>query len=513
MAQAEGKMPQFFAVMYVRMSTESQDYSTDHQRAKIREYAAAQGIPVVREYVDDGKSGLDIKRRAGLLSLMHDVQSQSPGFTHILVYDISRWGRFQDIDEAAYHEHTCRRAGIAVVYCGEHFGDIAGPYASLLKSMKRVMAAEYSRDLSEKVFAAQVRFIGMGFKQGGHAGYGLRRLALKACGAPRAVLEYGEAKICATDRVVLVWGPEHEVATVQRVYTLYLERGASEAGLARLLNSEAISSEFGRPWTQAMVNSLLTNVKYCGALAYNRRSCKLSARRTRNDTDQWIVKREAVAPIISVEVFGQVQAERSRRMRRYQRHELVDLLQSCHRRHGAVNAKIIAADALMPDPQLFVRMFGSLMDAYDAAGLPTSPKYAFVATKKRLAAARVDLIQKIATLAHAAGGAANTTDDPQTILVNETLHVRIEIAVPRNPLRGQRSWRVSGKTDVDFTIVGRMEPATDSVVDYYLFSEFDLAPGPIYLKESNLDQFTRMRYLTVDSMFGFDAPANLVSPC
>ena len=145
------------AVLYVRMSTESQDYSTDHQRANIRAYAAAHAIQIIREYVDDGKSGLDIKRRAGLLSLMRDVQSPQPDFSHILVYDISRWGRFQDIDESAYHEHTCRRAGIEVVYCGEKFAGESGPYASLLKSMKRVMAAEYSRDLSEKVFTESPR--------------------------------------------------------------------------------------------------------------------------------------------------------------------------------------------------------------------------------------------------------------------------------------------------------------------------------------------------------------------
>jgi len=501
------------AVAYVRMSTESQDYSTDHQRAAIRQYAAARGILIIREYVDDGKSGLDIKRRAGLLSLMRDVQAPCPDFTHILVFDISRWGRFQDIDESAYHEHTCRRAGIRVVYCGERFTDDGGPYASLLKSMKRVMAAEYSRDLSEKVFAAQARFIEMGFKQGGHAGYGLRRLALKACGTPRAILEYGESKISATDRVVLVWGPDHEVTTVRRVYELYLQQGASEAGLARLLNSEAVLSEFGRPWTQAMINTLLTNVKYCGALAYNRRSCKLSTRRTRNATDLWIVKQEAVAPIIGVEAFAQVQAERARRMRRYSRDELVSLLQSCHCRHGAVNARIIASDPLMPDPQQLVRMFGSLMSAYEAAGLPDSPKYAFVATKRLLAAARAGLQQDVEALAVTAGGAIDQIDSPDMVLVNGRLRVLIEIAVPRNPRRGQRNWRIRGSPNADFTIVGRMEPITGAIVDYFLFSHDDLAPGTIYLKDSNLDQFARMRYPTVRGMFGLDAPSSLESTC
>jgi DNA invertase Pin-like site-specific DNA recombinase len=111
------------AAIYVRMSTENQNYSTDHQRAKIHEYALGNGIEIVREYVDEGKSGLDIRRRAGLSNLIHDVQSGHAGFQLIIVYDVSRWGRFQDVDEAAYHEHTCRRAGIKVVYSGEQFSD------------------------------------------------------------------------------------------------------------------------------------------------------------------------------------------------------------------------------------------------------------------------------------------------------------------------------------------------------------------------------------------------------
>jgi hypothetical protein len=32
----------------------------------------------------------------------------------ILVLDVSRWGRFQDIDESAYYEFLCRRAGMQV---------------------------------------------------------------------------------------------------------------------------------------------------------------------------------------------------------------------------------------------------------------------------------------------------------------------------------------------------------------------------------------------------------------
>ena len=489
------------AVMYVRMSTESQDYSTDHQRAKIREYAASHDIPIIREYVDDGKSGLDIKGRAGLSSLMRDVQSAKPDFSHIIVYDISRWGRFQDIDEAAYHEHTCRRAGIEVVYCGEKFANDGGLYASLLKSMKRVMAAEYSRDLSEKVFAAQCRFIEMGFKQGGHAGFGLRRLALKACGTPRVILEHGESKFSATDRVILVLGPDDEVTTVRRVYSLYMEHGFSERAIVRLLNVEKVRNEWDRTWTYDMVHTILTNPKYYGALAYNRRTCKLSKPRTRNAPDKWIVNPDAFDGIVSRELFEAVQVERARRMRRYDKSELIALLQGCHQRHGKLSAKIIAEDSALPDPDLFVRTFGSLVLAYDAAGLPRLRAYTF-AGRIKLAGLRKKLLAQVERLARAAGATVERAQGRSTIRLNSDLHVRVEVAVPYEPRVGSRNWRVFPKPGIDFIITGRLDRETGELIDYFLVSAADLATGPIYLKESNLERYSSLRFPALEAMFG-----------
>jgi DNA invertase Pin-like site-specific DNA recombinase len=490
------------AVMYVRMSTESQDYSTDHQRAKIREYAIAHGIPIIREYVDDGKSGLDIKRRAGLQCLMRDVQLAQPDFSHILVYDISRWGRFQDIDEAAYHEHTCRRAGIEVVYCAEKFANDTGPLASLLKSMKRVMAAEYSRELSEKVFAAQTRFIEMGFKQGGHAGFGLRRLAVKANGTPRAILEYGEAKVSATDRVILVWGPDNEVATVRRVYSLYLDKGLSQAGIARLLNSERIANEFNRPWTHCMVNTLLTNPKYCGALAYNRRSSKLSKPRQVNSPDKWVVNPGAVNPIMSLECFNAAQAEHANRMRRYSPAELIVLLRSCFQRHGKVTAQIIAADPAMPDPQLFVRAFGSLVRAYDLAELPLSPKYKFVDTKRKILPIRRRLFALVEALAHAADATTEKAALPFTLILNGLVRVRVEVAVMRRPVSCSPDWRLQRKLGVDFIITGRIDKETGQFLDYFLIPTREMPTKTVYLREANLNNYSSWRFFSLNQIFG-----------
>jgi DNA invertase Pin-like site-specific DNA recombinase len=44
------------AAQYVRMSTEHQQYSTESQSNKIRDYAARNDIEIVRAYADEGKS-------------------------------------------------------------------------------------------------------------------------------------------------------------------------------------------------------------------------------------------------------------------------------------------------------------------------------------------------------------------------------------------------------------------------------------------------------------------------
>ena len=131
------------AAQYVRMSTEHQKYSTENQAEIIAAYAVRRGFEIVRTYEDAGKSGLRIDGRASLQKLIGDVRAGSPGFQAILVYDVSRRGRFQDADESAYYEFICREAGISVHYCAEQFENDGSLSATVIKSMKRAMAGEY----------------------------------------------------------------------------------------------------------------------------------------------------------------------------------------------------------------------------------------------------------------------------------------------------------------------------------------------------------------------------------
>jgi DNA invertase Pin-like site-specific DNA recombinase len=87
------------------MSTEHQQYSTENQADVMREYAVKRGYEIVRTYADDGKSGLTI--RDSLRMMIDDVQAGNPGFEAILVYDVSRCGRFQDTDASVQRPCSC----------------------------------------------------------------------------------------------------------------------------------------------------------------------------------------------------------------------------------------------------------------------------------------------------------------------------------------------------------------------------------------------------------------------
>ena len=99
---------------------------------------------------------------------------------------MSRWGRFQDVDESAHYEFVCRTAGIRMIYVAEPFENDGSPLTAVIKNLKRAMAAEFSRELGRKVYLGQTRLAGKGFWQGGVAPYGYSRCVITEAGERRA---------------------------------------------------------------------------------------------------------------------------------------------------------------------------------------------------------------------------------------------------------------------------------------------------------------------------------------
>ncbi|MGZ5983329.1 MAG: recombinase family protein, partial [Caulobacteraceae bacterium] len=287
------------AALYLRASTEHQRYSTSNQDEALRQYADREGLVIVASYEDDGRSGLTLSGRPGLRQLLQDVLSPGCEFKAVLVLDVSRWGRFQDADESAYYEFMCRRAGVRVVYCGEPHIDDDNPMAAIFKSLKRVMAAEYSRELSAKVLAGQRRLTREGFSQGAIPGLGLRRLVVDANRQPKQLLAHGERKTLHTDRVILVPGPSRERVLVRRIFTLCADQRLGPIRIAKLLNKEGVQSPRGDLWVSTFVRGLLKNEKYVGTNVYGRTAGPLRSPRRRTPQDTWVRCEGAFEPIVS----------------------------------------------------------------------------------------------------------------------------------------------------------------------------------------------------------------------
>lgn len=364
------------AAEYVRMSTDHQQYSTANQSAAIRRYASVRGMEIIRTYADEGRSGLTFGRRDALKRLIECVQSGNADFDAILVYDVSRWGRFQDVDESAYYEHVCKRAGVDVHYCAEEFANDGSLASAILKSVKRAMAGEYSRELSIKVFAGQRRVVGHGFRLGGIAGYGLRRVLLDQQGTLKCVLAPGEWKSIATDRVALIPGPSEELCIVREIFSLFVNEKRTEKQIAMALNERGIRNHIGNVWTASTIRYLLQSEKYIGNCLWNRKSTKLRGRTLRNTPESWVRIEGALEPIVDRSLFDAAQAiYRGRPHRTYRGRprgltdeEMLDRLAAVFRAHGRLSRRIVDNAEGLPSYWSYAVRFGSIARAYALVG-------------------------------------------------------------------------------------------------------------------------------------------------
>jgi DNA invertase Pin-like site-specific DNA recombinase len=257
------------------MSTEHQRYSIEFQQAANAAYALEHGIQIVRTYADAGVSGVTLNKRWGLKSLVRDVLAGGADFTIVLVYDVSRWGRFQDPDQSAHYEFICREAGVRVEYCAEPFDNDGSLSSSIVKQLKRAMAAEYSRELSVKVNNVQRRLAQHGYRVSGAAGYGLRRMMIDPTGRSVGILERGERKAIQGYRIKLVPGPPEEVAVVRRIFRMFTIFGMTMTGIVETLNAQNVDAGGGRLWSITQVRGILKNEKYIGNNVFGRTSAFL----------------------------------------------------------------------------------------------------------------------------------------------------------------------------------------------------------------------------------------------
>lgn len=488
------------AAQYVRMSTDHQRYSTANQSAELQRYAECHGMRIVKTYADEGRSGLRIAGRRGLAQLIADVQAGQSEFESLLVYDVSRWGRFQDADESAYYEHLCRRGGVRVIYCAEPFENDGTPVATIIKSVKRAMAGEFSRELSAKVFAGQCRLILMGYKQGGPPGYGYRRQLLDSEGRPKVLLGDGDRKSLQDDRVVLVPGPAHEIAVVRDLFRWFTRDTMNCTQIADRLNGSGRWGPRGRPWSRASVDRILRNEKYIGNSVFGRSANKLKQGRRAMPPEQWVRRNGAHAALVAEEEFTRAQARIAQQTCGASEAQLLQSLTMLRDREGRLTADVIDRAPDVPSACCYKKRFGSLRGAYEMIGYTSVPGPRRKTTRSNRSR-RTRLVGQILSTLRERGARIDDLSGG-VFRVNEEFSVAFSQIRPVRGSRGDK-WvaRFRSQAQADIRVVARLGETGADPEDYLIIPSVVLRHLGVVLQKRPRRPFSSCRFDSLEPLF------------
>ncbi len=484
---------------YLRMSTEHQKYSIENQADFISDYASKHNMLIGYTYDDAGKSGVTLAGRNGLKSLLLDVINHKINIAAILVYDVSRFGRFQDPDEAGHYSFLLKEHNVRVIYCAEPLSDEYPEMAMLALPILRYGAAGYSKNLSDKVFIGQANLVRKGFHQGGMCGYGLRRMLIDESGNYKGKLYFGQRKSIQTDRVILVPGPKSEVKIVREIYDDFILKNQSEYLIATKLNQRCIPAENNTLWTRCKIHQILTNEKYIGNNVYNKTSFKLKQKHVINDQDKWIRCNAAFESIISKRKFDLVKKTIQNRSVRLSDEELLAYLKNKLNEKGKLSGFIIDEDEIGPSSSVFSTRFGSLLRAYSLIGYQPGHDYSYLQInsyiKKKLKSIVDQFIDDIREY-----NCDIINNENNTININNEIKINLIISRCITMKSGKFRWkiRLQSNLEPDITIVIRMNSGNISPVDYYILPRIDILNDALIIKENNP---SHLEYYRFDNLF------------
>lgn len=450
------------AAAYVRMSSDRQDLSLGTQLAAIGAYAEANHIEVVRVYEDAAKSGLQIANREGMKRLLREVMDDPRPFDLVLVYDVSRWGRFQDIDAAAYYEYTCRLHGARVIYVQEVFGADEEPMTALLKTLKRAMAAEYARELGAKCRAGQDRAVHLGYQMGALPCIGLTRVAIDRVGNRRP-LARGQRKAVQNERIAWVPGPSTEVELTRRIFSMYAEANGTIKGVARKLRAEGLVAQDGRPFTESMVHRLLRCEALAGKFVWGSERYTAGAATKKRPATR---ADNVIEPVVPADLWKRVQAKLwGRRRLRRDKEELLQLLRERLAEHPHLNTLDIEAMGLS-SKKAYTNAFGSVSRALELAGRDSGVVRALHERRKLVGRKVGDrMTLDIAGLLQRTGLECHRHPRSRVLVLLGAVKVRLQLLWPRT-YRGVRQWYVLKKLPMPLThmvLLAQMDDAGNAI--------------------------------------------------
>jgi site-specific DNA recombinase len=294
---------------YIRVSTEQQatDQKTSlaDQRKAITQRATQVGrvLEASAVFEDAGKSGATADGRPAFMAMLAHCQANPRPASNrgkIFVLNDSRFGRFDDPEDATYWRIVFKKLGWLVEFCESD--DVQDPVArGVLRFIGSAQASEYRANLKRTAKRSARSTAERGLWQQ-EAPFGYRRVGTRADGATR-VLEIGQRK-AQDEESRLTQGPEQEQRAVRWMFESYAGGGLSLGALAREMAIQFPS----RKWSRSTVGATLRNPAYTGDVIWCRRVTDKIERleRTVRDRSEWVVTLDAHPPLVTRELFEAV---------------------------------------------------------------------------------------------------------------------------------------------------------------------------------------------------------------
>jgi DNA invertase Pin-like site-specific DNA recombinase len=410
--------------LYLRRSTDEiqQADSIAAQHALLRQWATERHHEIWDDVFEDSASGRTADR-PGFQRLVALISAGAP-FEGVLVRDVSRLGRFLNIDEAAFWEFLFLSRGVRVFYAQESFREDGDPFSPIQKALRRFAAAEFSREKGRLMQYGKYRTVCRGFWKGGAPPYGYVRVLLAKDNSVMRTLKDGERKIICAERVSLRPASDGSADTVKRIFRMYVQHGMTPHEIANKLTRERMRSPRGGVrWYWGSISKMLGNPAYAGLAAAR-------FEKSENFPEPLEVKVSAEwPPLVSAAIWKRAESRRAIRTRASTSPAREEKLRSFFAAHGEFGLRYRSGHV----PQWLMSDGTSTDNAEHIVTL------ASVATEETIAALQ----------------AAFALDrDGKTVLLGKALRVGFSVSLPRGHVLGGVQWRFDfdGSEPQDVTV-------------------------------------------------------------
>ena len=247
---------------YTRVSTAMQTdgYSLDAQKARMKAYADYNDYEIVGTYEDAGKSGKSIEGRLEFNRMMDDIKSGKDGVSFVLVFKLSRFGR--NAADVLSTLQVMQDFGVNLI-CVEDGIDSSKDAGKLMISVLSAVAEIERENIRVQTMEGRIQKAREGKWNGGFAPYGYQLI---------------EGKLQIN---------EEEAKAVRTIFEQYVKTDIGANSVAKYLENHGIHKiqrQNGKnPLFDAhLVRLILKNPVYCGKIAYGRRKTE-KVHGTRNE--------------------------------------------------------------------------------------------------------------------------------------------------------------------------------------------------------------------------------------